>query len=483
MSPLVVYPVEKPTVLPGRGPTRPLGSSLASLLVPGRRIDAATLPAHSRNQLENFRDAQLFWASAGSRYRELRGLSQEVGQVSPFTILKPLKRVTVPELGLALAMSRSGRAALEQVLPSLAVFDRSKRTVPVFPFSGRGLFPLSLSHVRSSRDLCLSLSEASERKLIAWMGSVLEHGFREPLRSGTGANISQQAATKTLSAMSYNVMGLPWALGFGAGMSWRFHAIGQALRGLDLDIVALQEMFCPRTGAVIEESGFPHVARSKRMHGALGLFGGSGLAILSKHPILLVKEHTFNARSGVERHARKGLLLARIRTPLGLWDVLTGHLASPPESLNCWLASKNSADRVREAQLHELSSFLERRPNTSQVPLLSLGDWNIDETAIQYRSLSSILGTDLHRTRAPQSELERDDIDGTERSDIAGYTFDPDRNDYAFGKESEPSRLDYIFLKGVPHEQYAIRSQLGFVEHGRQFSDHFAPRVDIAAIG
>lgn len=474
----MVYAIEAPTVLIGRGLTRPLSSSLVS----NRRIEAPVLPTHSSAQLDNFQDAQVFWTAVGRRYQELRGLSQEVSRVSPFMILSPLERVTVPELGLLLAMSPNGRRALQQILPSLSVFDRSERTVPVFPFCGRGLFPLALSHVQTSRDLGLSLTAASERQLITWLGSVLEHGFREPQRSGTGAVLSQHAATATVSAMSYNVMGLPWALGFGAGRSWRYQAIGRALRAMCLDIVALQEMFCPRTSAVIEESGFPHVARSNRMHGSLGLIGGSGLAILSKHPILFAKEYTFSARSGVERHARKGLLLARIKTPLGLWDVMTGHLASPPESLNCWLASRSTADQVRDAQLHELASFLDRRPNAAQVPLLSLGDWNIEETSLQYAALSSALGSDLHRIRAPHSGIGRNDIDPSERNDVAGYTFDPDRNDFAFGKESEPSRLDYIFLRGASHEQYAIRSQLAFVEHGRQFSDHFAPRVDIAAI-
>jgi endonuclease/exonuclease/phosphatase family metal-dependent hydrolase len=339
--------------------------------------------------------------------------------------------------------------------------------------------PLAMRGVRTTRDLGQQTEHLSTQEALLWLGSVIEHGFAGSVSRDAGVELQRNAAPQTMRFLTYNVLGLPWALGLGTGKSWRYARIGDEIARLSPDVVALQEMFCPKTAALIAHAGYPHQALSRSMHGALGLFGGSGLAIISKHPVEFIREHTFVAKSGVEKQARKGLLLARLRTPNGLLDVLTGHLASPPESINCLVASSETAARVRAKQILELAAFLRQRPDADQVPLLSLGDWNVCEESHQYHDLKDHLGLDLHRERCPYELIQDQGLGREDRDHIAGYTFDPDRNLMAEGKENEPMRFDYIFYNGNRNERLAVRSGFEFVSPSLQYSDHFAPLVTL----
>jgi len=70
-----------------------------------------------------------------------------------------------------------------------------------------------------------------------------------------------------LSVMTYNVEGLPWPIRFGRGR--KLKAIGLHLaalreKGLQPDVVLLQEGFRDEVRDLIELSGYPHVAKGPR---------------------------------------------------------------------------------------------------------------------------------------------------------------------------------------------------------------------------
>src|SRR6478736_4561758 len=70
-----------------------------------------------------------------------------------------------------------------------------------------------------------------------------------------------------LSVMTYNVEGLPWPVRAGRGS--KLKAIGRELavlreRGLEPDVVLLQEGFSDEVDDLIELSGYPYVAKGPR---------------------------------------------------------------------------------------------------------------------------------------------------------------------------------------------------------------------------
>ncbi len=130
-----------------------------------------------------------------------------------------------------------------------------------------------------------------------------------------------------------------------------------ALRAQKLDVLCLQEVWTGREQRALARAlkqDFPHMVR-----------GGGGLLILSRHPIVdsaWVPFPHFKGLSLGEQLARKGLLEAVIRTPVGRVRVVTTHLA---------LAF--GADNPRSKQL---AFLLRRLAKQRDLPLVLAGDLN-----------------------------------------------------------------------------------------------------------
>jgi endonuclease/exonuclease/phosphatase family metal-dependent hydrolase len=159
------------------------------------------------------------------------------------------------------------------------------------------------------------------------------------------------------SVMTYNVEGLPWPIRTGRGD--KLKAIGRELaalreKGLEPDVVLLQEGFREETADLIKLSGYPHVARGprkkqrdasliaredrprfkrvkyRRKGEGWGKWGSSGLWVLSNHPINWVKSHAYRYCAGLDCLANKGVMLvsldvAGLPTPVEIADT---HLNS-----------------------------------------------------------------------------------------------------------------------------------------------------------
>uniref|UniRef100_B0T539 Endonuclease/exonuclease/phosphatase n=1 Tax=Caulobacter sp. (strain K31) TaxID=366602 RepID=B0T539_CAUSK len=204
-----------------------------------------------------------------------------------------------------------------------------------------------------------------------------------------------------LSVMTYNVEGLPWPVRSGRGS--KLKEIGRQLaglreKGLEPDVVLLQEGFRAEVDDLIELSGYPYVAkgpRKKQRDGSQltkedrprykrvkyrrkgegwGKWGSSGLWVLSNHPIRWVKSHAYHYCAGLDCLANKGVMLVSLDVP---------GLPVPVEIADTHLNSKGASgvprNRNRIAhhlQAEELGRFM-GTDRTPGAPLIVGGDFNV----------------------------------------------------------------------------------------------------------
>jgi endonuclease/exonuclease/phosphatase family metal-dependent hydrolase len=211
-----------------------------------------------------------------------------------------------------------------------------------------------------------------------------------------------------LSVMTYNVEGLPWPVRAGRGS--KLKAIGRELavlreRGLQPDVVLLQEGFRDEVADLIELSGYPYVAKGPRKKQrdpspfakddrprykrvkyirkgeGWGKWGSSGLWVLSDHPINWVKSHAYRYCAGLDCLANKGVMLVSLQVP---------GLPTPVEIADTHLNSKGASgvprNRNRMAhhlQAEELGHFMET-DRTPGAPLIVGGDFNVMHAPDRY---------------------------------------------------------------------------------------------------
>jgi endonuclease/exonuclease/phosphatase family metal-dependent hydrolase len=167
-------------------------------------------------------------------------------------------------------------------------------------------------------------------------------------RAATGKGVRVRVA-------SYNVWGLP--LGFSRDLAGRLRRLPAALRALEPEVIALQEVW-PGTGAraALAEGLAEDFAAAKSDRG--------GLMVLSRWPIL---EERFTPYplppevSPVELLAGKGVLEVVVKTPGGPLRVVTTHMVA-------------FDSKVREQGIPVLAEVLEARPD---LPLVAAGDFNV----------------------------------------------------------------------------------------------------------
>lgn len=213
-------------------------------------------------------------------------------------------------------------------------------------------------------------------------------------------------ATTTLDVMSFNIEGLGWPARSGRAPSLkRIAAIIAAMqaRGEGPDVILLQEAFSPAAIRAVQAMGYPNIVHGpsrtqrKRMAGgemmpAPFLFKkgelafhivGSGLAILSRYPIIQTDSEPFGARrcAGFDCLSNKGMLHARILMP-GVpepVDLFDTHLNSQG-------ASKVPAERHRQAhriQVGQLADFIVAKADPG-IPAILGGDFNMRHSAVRF---------------------------------------------------------------------------------------------------
>ncbi|MEO5336803.1 MAG: endonuclease/exonuclease/phosphatase family protein [Magnetospirillum sp. WYHS-4] len=246
----------------------------------------------------------------------------------------------------------------------------------------------------------------------------------------------------------------------------RRRALLQALRESDADVVCLQEVFRRPHRADLAgglKDLFPHAAGIR--HPGLPL--GTGLMVLSRHPILAARPREFRAAFFEERLAiRMGLLECLIDLPsLGPTRVIDFHLCAGglkhhPEA--------PPAEAVRTAQIAELLAVA-HGPGAAAVVLA--GDLNSGPhtSPANYRQ---VLAGGFRDALAEPGE--------------DAFTWDP-ANPMITGELNRslpPQRIDHVFLRGPARAceaGLALHEPRADLSDGRcvPVSDHYGLRVRI----
>ncbi len=194
------------------------------------------------------------------------------------------------------------------------------------------------------------------------------------------AFVANMATAATIKVLSFNVAGIPvvhekWAS--------RRAEIARRLKGSPYDIVGLQELWPDKDAmSLFRDSGYPYYARYPSL-------GGTGLMILSRYPIIDIRERPFSCFPPAawtvyqgETLSTKGVIMARVRTPSGELDVYNTHLVADYPT--------HDYSAVRTAQVFELAETVAGL--SGDRPHIILGDLNTGPGDAEYEAARNILG-------------------------------------------------------------------------------------------
>lgn len=214
---------------------------------------------------------------------------------------------------------------------------------------------------RRSRPLAAALSS-----LIALTAAPVAHA------APTSAT-APPANVRELKVLTYNIKGLPVLTNLD-----RLKRIGEILAerrrlGDEPDVVVLQEAFVRKSQRVRDRAGYPYAIQGPT---GGGLFAnGSGLEVLSNHPIVARHERRLNDCAFPECLVSKAVVGVTLGVPglPGPVDVFTTHLQADTRN-----------DRVRRNQIDDITVFLDRI-RFGRAPAIFAGDFNFKPRHESYR--------------------------------------------------------------------------------------------------
>ena len=381
---------------------------------------------------------------------------------------------TIGGLFFELALNPAGRRLIEATLAlgrDLFSSDIAQHSFEFQLHDERQHIPLRLLKSGPDGDMREALSTLTPEQFGIWLADTATASFRRDARHW-GAAMKARFSSLRISLLTWNVWGLPFALGFGSKAPWRYEAIAAKLKGSAYDVVALQEMWDRRTDVILHQSGFQYAAAGKKMH---GLRNSSGLLTLSRYPIAASETLAFSQKSGIEHFVNKGALFTRVVLPTGqCLDIYNVHLASPPEGLNHCFTTDAAAAAIRAAQIKELDNWVNSR-RVADVPVILMGDFNTGEESKEYLLLKQRFSNDLYRARYPCVDL-------CNQRTFLGHTFDSLANRWALGK-GPTGRLDQIWLPFMNTDELTVQSMVTIPEAGHELSDHYGLATAVTFFG
>ena len=241
----------------------------------------------------------------------------------------------------------------------------------------------------------------------------------------------------------------------------RAPALLAAIRGLDADVIGLQEVV--RQGADRD-----HVAWLERELGLNVVWGeaqgGVGNAILTKHAVEY--QETFVLPNG-GTHEQRSIVHAKIATPSGSLPFFSTHLNY-----------KLDEGHVRAEQVRACAAFANLRSEGLAFPPVMVGDFNAppDADEIRYfKGLTSLGGPCVYFVDAFEMAGEGSGVTWSKANPFTASWMEPDR------------RIDYVFV-GQPRSE-----SLGYVQSARVWAteqlggvhptDHFGVVSELSSGG
>ncbi len=270
----------------------------------------------------------------------------------------------------------------------------------------------------------------------------------------------RQSEPRAFHVLTLNVWGVPTA----AARAARMAAIGRRISQMDLDVVALQELFDPADRdtllAHVDQDALPYA-----YYFSSGLTG-SGLMTLARHPIVDAAFYRYRLSSRPERilegdfYAGKGIGLARLQTPSGLVDVYNTHVLAQykPDAQDEYPAH-------RASNLYEAARFI--HAGSARNPAVLCGDLNVRPDQLGYRLVTALAAlTDSFRQANPADP---------------GSTYAPD-NPYA--GDTSAKRIDYVLVRSGADAGFEVQSAAMAMNESPPgeagppaYSDHYGVRA------
>lgn len=232
---------------------------------------------------------------------------------------------------------------------------------------------------------------------------------------------AQNLQAMPVKVVNLNIWGLPVPIVWDAKL--RYQQFRNQVLPLNPDFILLDEVFSPKAKIQLKMKEYPYFADGIKAKGRLT---GSGLRILSKHPILRVAKMGYGACKKDDCLARKGALLVVVKLPDGQnINVVNTHL------------NARGGDIVRAAQVKQMKKFVDdyAEPNA---PILIGGDFNASAgSGTYYEVLKSFPVVDVW------AQIRGND---------PGYTYDTHTNHYARAYAARTSfpdqqdRIDFQFV-------------------------------------
>ncbi|GAN09606.1 DNase I-like protein [Mucor ambiguus] len=286
----------------------------------------------------------------------------------------------------------------------------------------------------------------------------------------------------TLNVLSFNCWGLAVVA---KHREFRLRAIAKALEQQNCDIITLQEVWVQKDFEYIQETvkqTLPHTAYF--YSGALG----SGLAILSRFPIISTTYHRY-ALNGKplkfwhgDYYVGKGVGSALVDHPtIGLLEIFNTHL-------HAGYGPKNQYKAHRATECWQLANILRQSAAMGRQIVMS-GDFNSVPSSFNYRLIRdhgfmSDSWLQLHG-EPDADQFDMDHITPDAYTQYFGFTCNSpyntfsryyDHGDSTNAKKLLGKRLDYIFYRHSP-QLTCIESKVvltGLVpDSSMSFSDHF----------
>jgi endonuclease/exonuclease/phosphatase family metal-dependent hydrolase len=224
----------------------------------------------------------------------------------------------------------------------------------------------------------------------------------------------------------------------------RMEALGERLCALDVDVVALQELWTRPARRIVREAcapaGYVHTWST---HADVG---GSGLFVLSRLPLRARRFESFAVRGYAERidhgdfYGGKGFAHVEIAHPDGTLHLVTTHLHARYQR-----DVEHAYVPQRIAQIVQLADALRE----IDAPILLVGDLNFAESSAEHRVLTGLTGL-----RDAAVELDRRQPTALRDNPFRGRGKDR-RIDYVFARDGRAARtlprqlervLDDVFL-------------------------------------
>ena len=273
-------------------------------------------------------------------------------------------------------------------------------------------------------------------------------------------NISMvEESTKEIKIIAYNAFlfkGTLLSVLIGRKDKERIRGIISELRNMNLDIIALSEIWADKTKALIAKELadiYPHAFYQTTKWNSYG----NGLLLLTKYSIEEAEFHLFRGQS----LGKKGFIHAKLALPDGntkLWVISTHTKAFTSEK-----------DREKRLQsIKHISEYAEELLKKETNPLFLMGDLNVHGESEEYVKMNNIL------SRIGLSDCYR--VSHSLEDNLRGSTMDTKVNPMTgvvglLFRHAMDCRLDYIYSVGV----HVLDCQVcyTFKKDNLHYSDHF----------